>query len=115
MKLVTAIIQPFMMDRLARALRKNNVSGYTASDVMGSGRDLANTGDYLQPRVKVEVAVLDEQVSSLIDLIVQTVRTHQDGDGIILVTPLLQVVNIQTGLTGENALTVTGNSKQTRS
>jgi len=104
MKLVTAIIQPFMLDKLARILRRQSVSGYTATDVRGSGSDLANTPDYVRPRVKVEIAVNDEHVSMLTEAIIQTVSTHQGGDGIILVSPLEDAINIQTGLRGVAAL-----------
>ncbi len=106
MQLITAIIQPFMLDRLTRVLRKQNISGYTVTQVEGSGRDLADTPEYLQPRVKIEIAVNDENVPSICDLIGKTVSTHQEGDGILYVMPLLHVVNIQTGLKGPAALTV---------
>lgn len=104
MKLITAVIQPFMVNKLARVIRKEPVSGYTISDVKGSGRDLDSSPDYVRPRSKIEIAVNDHQVRQIVDLIVKTVGTHQEGDGIIFVTNIDSVVNIQTGQKDEAAL-----------
>jgi nitrogen regulatory protein PII len=107
MKLITAIIQPFMVDKLARVIRKQPISGYTISKVGGSGRDLESSpAEYMRPRNKFEIAVNDHQVQELIDLIVHTVSTHQEGDGIIFVTTIDAVVNIQTAEKDEAALAV---------
>jgi nitrogen regulatory protein PII len=103
-KLITAIIQPFMLDKLARALRKQPITGYTAAEVQGSGADLLQTPAYLAPRVRVDIAVLDDQVELITEVIVNTVSTHQEGDGVIFVSPLEEVINIQTMLRGEEAL-----------
>lgn len=108
MKMVTAIIQPFMLDKLTRALRKQALTGYTAADVQGSGADLIATGVYMAPRVKLEIAVNDDQVDMVTELILKTVGTHQDGDGIIFVTNLEEIINIQTQLRGPAALLPSG-------
>lgn len=105
MKLVTAVIQPFMLDRLARALRKDPIFvEYTAAEVKVAGHDVEGAADYLQTKMKVEFVVLDEDVDKLINLVRKCVATNQDGDGLIYVMPLLDVVNIETGRTGKAAL-----------
>lgn len=104
MQLITAIIQPFMLDRLCRVLRKENLSGYTVTAVKGSGRELSGSPEYLRDRVKVEIAVVDELVDSTVEIILSAVGTHQQGDGVIFVTPIFQVVNIQTRERGDRAL-----------
>lgn len=104
MQLITAIIQPFMLDRLTRALRKQEVTGYTVTELKGSGRDLADSPDYLRPRVKIEIAAIDEDVALITELISKTVGTHQEGDGVIYSLPLLSFANIQSGLAGSAAL-----------
>ncbi|HNG22111.1 MAG TPA: P-II family nitrogen regulator, partial [Candidatus Obscuribacter sp.] len=71
MQLVTAIIQPFMVDRLTRALRKAKVSGYTVEEVQGSGV-VGDEPAYVRPRSRVEVAVNDDRVEEIIDLITRT-------------------------------------------
>lgn len=106
MKLVTAVIQPFMVDKLARVLRKQKITGYTITRVDGSGRDLALSPDYLHPRAKIEIAVNEAQVAQLTETIVRTVGTHQEGDGMIFVTPIIGAVNIQTAQENEAALSI---------
>lgn len=106
MKLITAVIQPFMVDKLARVIRKQRVSGYTITHVEGSGRDLESSPDYVRPRAKIEIAVNDNEVQQIVDLIVHTVGTHQEGDGIVIVTTIDTVINIQTGQKDETALAV---------
>lgn len=103
MELITAIIQPFMLERVTRLLRKQKISGYTVSQVSGSG-PLAEDPDYMQPHVKVEIAVSSEQLEAICDQLYQAVSTHQDGDGILYVTPITQILNFRTGLRGARAL-----------
>lgn len=104
MKLITAVIQPFMVDKLARVLRKQPATGYTITHVEGSGRDLELTPEYVRPRAKFEIAVNDEFVCEIVELIIQTVGTHQEGDGLVYVTTIDSVVNIETGQENEVAL-----------
>jgi nitrogen regulatory protein P-II 2 len=59
--------------------------------------------DFL-PKVKLEIAVADEQVEATIEAIVKAASTGKIGDGKIFVTPLEQVIRIRTGETGENAI-----------
>lgn len=94
MQLVTAIIQPFMLDRLTRVLRKQGVTGYTVTELKGSGHNLGESPDYLHPHIKIEVAVNDEEVSAIMEVISSTVRTHQEGDGIIYSLPLDKFIKI---------------------
>ncbi|MBI2812539.1 MAG: P-II family nitrogen regulator [Candidatus Melainabacteria bacterium] len=106
MKLITAIIQPFMTDRLARALRKSAVTGYTVTDVSGSGRDLSLSPDYLKPRVKFEIVANEPKVQEITKLIVDTVGRHREGDGVIYVTDVVNFINVQTGQIDHAALQV---------
>ncbi|HMY05288.1 MAG TPA: P-II family nitrogen regulator [Candidatus Obscuribacter sp.] len=103
MQLVTAIIQPFMVDRLTRALRKAKVSGYTVEEVQGSGV-VGDEPAYVRPRSRVEVAVNDDRVEEIIDLITRTVSTHQQGDGIIYAVPISRFIHIESGKADMNAL-----------
>jgi nitrogen regulatory protein P-II 1 len=104
MKLVTAIIQPFMIDRLARALFKAPISGYTVTESQGSAKPDISNPQYLVPRSKVEIVVKDEHVEQLINLILHAVGTHQDGDGILFVSNIDQVVDIASGKRGADAV-----------
>lgn len=107
MKLVTAIIQPFMIDRLARTLFKAPISGYTVTESQGSAKPDMSNPQYLVPRSKVEIVVREEHVEQLINLILHAVGTHQDGDGILFVQNIDQVVDIASGKRGIDALKTT--------
>jgi nitrogen regulatory protein PII len=59
--------------------------------------------DFL-PKVKLEVAVMDEQVDQAIEAIIKATSTGKIGDGKIFVLDLEQVIRIRTGETGADAL-----------
>ena len=112
MKLVTAIIKPFKLDEVREALSAIGVQGVTVTEVKGFGRQKGHTELYrgaeyvvdFLPKVKLEVAVTDEQLDAVLDAIVKKANTGKIGDGKIFVFDLQQVVRIRTGETGSNAL-----------
>lgn len=106
MKLITAVIKPFMLDRLCRALIKAPITGFTVTDSKGYGRG-GEEPDYLTARVRIEIVLLPENVDAVIESILKAVSTHQEGDGILFVTEVESVVNIRTGAKGRDALAIT--------
>ena len=112
MKLITAIIKPFRMDDVRAALSDIGVQGITATEVKGFGRQRGHTELYrgaeyvvdFLPKVKLEIAVADEQVEATIEAIIKAASTGKIGDGKIFVSPLEQVIRIRTGETGEEAI-----------
>lgn len=112
MKQVTAIIKPFKLDEVREALTDVGVAGITVTEVNGFGRQKGHTelyrgaeyvADFL-PKVKVEVAVGDDQLDSAIEGISKAARTGRIGDGKLFVLSLDQVIRIRTGETGNGAL-----------
>ncbi|NGP52885.1 P-II family nitrogen regulator [Thioalkalivibrio sp. XN8] len=112
MKLVTAIIKPFKLDDVRQALADVGVKGVTVTEVKGFGRQRGHTELYrgaeyvvdFLPKMKVEVAIDDELLEQVIEVICNTARTGKIGDGKIFVTPLEQVIRIRTGETGPEAV-----------
>ncbi|MEM1401735.1 MAG: P-II family nitrogen regulator [Pseudomonadota bacterium] len=112
MKLVTAIIKPFKLDDVRTALADVGVQGITVTEVKGFGRQKGHTELYrgaeyqvdFLPKVKLEVAVGDDQLDSAVDAIVQSADTGKIGDGKIFVSTLEQVIRIRTRETGEDAI-----------
>ena|SRR5579883_2304077 len=112
MKMVTAIIKPFKLEELRQALDNIGIQGLTVSEVKGYGRQKGHTEIYrgaeyevnFVPKLKVEVAVSAGQVSRVIDVISETAKTGQIGDGKIFVSPIEQTVRIRTGERDEEAL-----------
>ncbi len=96
MKLVAAIIKPYRLDDVREALSEIGVTGMTVYEVKGFGRQKGHTElyrgaeyvvDYI-PKVKLEIAIGDDQVDAVVDAIVESARTGKIGDGKIFVTPL---------------------------
>jgi len=105
MKLITAIIQPFILDRMARALLKAPIRGYTVTEVKGSTHE-SDSPEYLVPRARVEVVVEDEKVDHMNELMSKAAGTHQEGDGIIYISELVHLIDIRTGKRDTEALSI---------
>ena len=112
MKLVTAVIKPHMVDQVKDALRAVGVQGITVTEVKGFGRQGGHSETYrgaeykidFTPKMKLEILVDTEDVSSVTDVIQTTAGTGQIGDGKIWVTPVEAVVRIRTGEKGKDAI-----------
>lgn len=112
MKLITAVIKPFKLDDVRAALSDVGVQGITATEVKGFGRQKGHTELYrgaeyvvdFLPKVKLEIAVPDDQVERVIEAVSQAANTGKIGDGKIFVSALEQVIRIRTGETGEEAI-----------
>ena len=112
MKLVTAIIKPFVLEDVKGALEQLGVLGLTVSEVSGYGRQKGHTEVYrgaeysvdFVPKIRIEVAVDDGVVERVVDAIVDTARTGKIGDGKVWVTTLETVVRVRTGERGSDAL-----------
>ncbi len=105
MKMITAIIKPFKLDDVREALSEVGVNGITVTEVKGFGRQKGHTELYrgaeyvvdFLPKIKIEIAVVDDQVERVIEAIISTANTGKIGDGKIFVAPLEQVIRIRTG------------------
>jgi nitrogen regulatory protein P-II 1 len=112
MKKIEAIIREEKLDAVKKALEERSYFGITVSEVSGRGKQKGITlqwraGEYrvdLLPKIKVEVVVLDEDVTEAIDAIVSNARTGETGDGKIFVTPVETVVRVRTGDRNEAAI-----------
>ena len=112
MKLITAIIKPFKLDDVREALSEIGVTGITAKEVKGFGRQKGHTELYrgaeyvvdFLPKVKLEIAVSEGLLDSAVEAITKSANTGKIGDGKIFVSSLEQAVRIRTGETGSEAL-----------
>ena len=114
MKMVTAVIQPKRLDSVREALSEVGVTGVTATEVKGFGRQKGHTELYrgsefvveFLPKVKLEIAITDEQVEEVINTIIAACKINggKIGDGKIFVTSLEQVIRIRTGESGPEAV-----------
>jgi nitrogen regulatory protein P-II 2 len=112
MKLITAIIKPSKLQDVRSALVGIGIEGMTTSEVSGFGRQKGHTEIYrgaeyeisFVPKIKIEVAVTNDQVDSTIEAITSSTRTGNIGDGKIFVLDLDQTIRIRTGETGNEAI-----------
>jgi nitrogen regulatory protein PII len=112
LKKVEAVIKPFKLDEVKKALSTIGVSGLTVTEVKGFGRQKGHTELYrgaeyvveFLPKVKIEVAIPDILVSRVIEAIAGAAATGKIGDGKIFVVPLEEIVRIRTGERGEDAI-----------
>ncbi len=112
MKMITAIVKPFKLDDVREALQQIGITGMTVEEVKGYGRQKGHTELYrgaeyhveFQPKVKLQVAVADDQVDAVIEAVCNAANTGKIGDGKIFVAALEQSIRIRTGETGDEAL-----------
>ena len=112
MKMIMAVIKPFKLDDVREALSAHGIAGITVTEVKGFGRQKGHTELYrgaeyvvdFLPKVKVEVAVTDDQVEAVVEAIVRAAATGKIGDGKVFVYDLGLVVRIRTGELDADAL-----------
>jgi nitrogen regulatory protein P-II 1 len=112
MKLITAIVKPFVLEDVKGALEQIGVLGMTVSEVQGYGRQKGHTEVYrgaeysvdFVPKVRVEVVADDNLADKVVDAVVEGARTGKIGDGKVWVTQVETVVRVRTGERGSDAI-----------
>jgi len=112
MKKIEAIVREEKLEAIREALEKSGYVGMTVTEVVGSGRQKGislqwQVGEYrvdLLPKLKIEIVVLDEDVSRTVSAIVKSARTGERGDGKIFILPVEDAVRVRTGEDGDNAI-----------
>ena len=112
MQMVMAIIKPFKLDDVREALAEAGVQGITVTEIKGFGRQKGHTELYrgaeyvvdFLPKIKLEVAVADDQVERVVEAITQTANTGKIGDGKVFVSDVSEAVRIRTGERGRDAI-----------
>jgi len=105
MKFITAIVKPFKLEDVRKAISDVGVEGVTVTEVRGFGRQKGHTEIYrgaeyaveFVPKSKIEIAVVDSLAEQVVEAITKSARTGKVGDGKIFVFDLEQVVRIRTG------------------
>lgn len=112
MKLITAVIKPFKLEDVREALSAQGIQGMTVSEARGFGRQKGHTelyrgADYnvdFLPKLRIEIAVRDQDAELVIESLCAAAHTGRIGDGKIFVSNLEQVVRIRTSEAGDVAL-----------
>ena len=112
MKLIIAIIQPYRLEEVKKALYDADVNLITVSEVLGHGRQrgvdefyrgVKETGNLLR-KIRLEIAVNEEFVDRTVKAIIKGARTGKTGDGKIFILDLPRCIRIRTGDEGPQAI-----------
>jgi|TARA_A100001015_G_scaffold279654_1_gene341048 nitrogen regulatory protein P-II 1 len=112
MKLIKAIIKPFKLEEVKSALEEVGVSGLTAIEAKGFGRQKGHTEIYrgseytvdFLPKTIIETVVDDDVVDQAVHAIAETAKTGKIGDGKIFVLNVESAIRIRTDESGTEAL-----------
>ncbi|MBI4744341.1 MAG: P-II family nitrogen regulator [Actinobacteria bacterium] len=112
MKKVEAIIRHIKLDEVKNALSKIDIHGITVSEVKGCGKQKGYTETYrgskvtiyLRPKIKLEIVVPDDLAGKVVEVIAETARTGEIGDGKIFVIPVEEVIRVRTGEKSDTAI-----------
>lgn len=112
MKMITAIIKPFKLDDVRDALGDIGITGITVTEVKGFGRQKGHTELYrgaeyvvdFLPKIKLEIAVSDEQSEQVVEALLSSANTGKIGDGKIFVAEVQEAIRIRTGEENNDAL-----------
>jgi len=112
MKMIVAIIRPHRLQDVKDVLADIGVVGMTVTDVRGAGRQKGQVERYrgseysidLLAKIKLEIAVLDEQCEEVVQTLRQAAYTGEIGDGKIFVLPLEDSIRVRTGERGEDSI-----------
>ncbi|MBI5326746.1 MAG: P-II family nitrogen regulator [Deltaproteobacteria bacterium] len=112
MKKIEAIIKPFKLDEVKKALNDIHIEGMTVTEVKGFGRQKGHTEVYrgaeyavdFLPKVKIEVVTTEEMAAKVVNTIQTAAKTGKIGDGKIFISAIEETVRIRTGERGKEAL-----------
>lgn len=112
MKRIIAVIRQEKFEDVKRALLAADVEGMNVSEVKGRGRQLGIKESYrgssycidLIPKTRIELIVNDEEMENILQVIEESARTGEVGDGKIFVSDVMEVVRIRTGERGSDAV-----------
>lgn len=111
-KKIEAIIREEALDAVKDALRSIGIVGMNVVEVRGHGRqggiNLSWRGTAYQmdmiPKIMLSIILSERNVEKAIETIVAAARTGKEGDGIIFIYPVDDVVRIRTSERGGEAL-----------
>lgn len=111
-KRIEAIVREEALQDVKDALREIGIVGMNVFEVHGHGQEggiaLAWRGTSYQmdllPKMQINIVLSDHNVERTIDTIIRAARTGKEGDGIIFVYPVEDVIRVRTGERGAVAL-----------
>ncbi|MCS7059701.1 MAG: P-II family nitrogen regulator [Anaerolineae bacterium] len=111
-KKIEAFIREDALEAVKEALHAIGIVGMNVHEVRGHGRqggiELAWRGSSYRmdmiPKIQLNIVLSDHNVEKTVETIIQAARTGEEGDGIIFIYPVEDVIRIRTGERGRDAL-----------
>lgn len=104
MKMIRAIIRPEKTETVAEKLAETGVVSMTKMHVFGRGKTKGlQVGDILYdefPKVMLMIVVPGEMVEKTIEVILETGKTGNMGDGKVFISAVEDAYTVRTGLAG---------------
>ncbi len=121
-KKIEAIIREEALDAVTDALGGIGIVGMNVFEVRGHGRQgsLDQCWKYtfsnkdLLPKVQLNIILSERNVERTVEAISRAARTGREGDGIIFIYPVEDIVRIRTGERGGDALSYPGDIDERR-
>jgi nitrogen regulatory protein P-II 1 len=116
-KKIEAIVREEKLNDVKDALRRIGIVGMNVTEVRGHGRQggivLTGRSGALQqvdmlPKVQFNIVLSDHNVEKTLQTIIEAAHTGENGDGIIFVYPVEDVIRISTRERGHEALMYEG-------
>ena len=112
MKKIEAYIRPEKLEDIKNILDKLCLNGLSIQQIMGCGNQKGwkefirgTEVDYnFLRKIKIEMVVLDEQVDSVVESIIETAQTGDYGDGKIFIYDVQDAIRIRTKERGDAAI-----------
>ena len=112
MKKIEAIIKPFRMNDVKKALNDMGIQGMTVTEVKGYGRQKGHTEIYrgseynvdFLPKIKIEIILPENQVAATVEAIIKSAKTGKIGDGKIFIYSVDDAYRIRTEERGDQAI-----------
>lgn len=111
MRIITAMIQPFMLSKVTSALEAiEGFPGMTVTEARGFGRRRSQQEkralpvDEFKEKLRLEIVTPSDKVQQIVETLVRAAHTGKDGDGKVFIWSVEHAVRIQTGEQDEAAL-----------
>jgi nitrogen regulatory protein P-II 1 len=112
MKLIIAYVQPEQLNEVKQSLYEKEVYKMSVTNAMGCGQQKGYHETYrgadievnLLKKVRIEIAVNDDYVDTVVEAIIAGARTGNIGDGKIFILDLPECIRIRTGEKGPEAV-----------
>ncbi len=112
MKKLEVFIREEALERVKDALKEVGIVGMNVYGVLGHGRQRGIERSYrgasyevdLLPKMQINIILSDHNVEKAVETIIKAARTGREGDGVIFIYPVEDVIRIRTGERGREAL-----------